>query len=224
MYNPWFYNELTQVILKLSEAISEKKAALAPLIKQLRPLRKQEGDLRNEHGVKKSSYDTVYARLEGQRIQTEAAVKTLRQECMADESRFVLSIIIAPRQLIRDYYINILSRRYHYLQFMLTEVNAQQERVSNELKSYMGGRDTQKKKSLRDVYTRKIQEAENAGKALKEKQKIVKSTHTSNLAQMGMWEDLQKLFVCKLELADQRTRSSQERMGAERGSENVLTL
>ena len=107
---------------------------------------------------------------------------------------------------------------------MLTEVNAQQERVSNELKSYMGGRDAQKKKSLRDVYTRKIQEAENAGKALKEKQKIVKSTHSANLAQMGMWEDLQKLFVCKLELADQLTHSSQEPIAGEKECENVLTL
>ncbi|KAI6655108.1 Intraflagellar transport protein 81-like [Oopsacas minuta] len=191
---------MSQMIVKLSGAISEKKASLAPLIKQLRPFRKQEADLRNEHSAKKKTYDAFYARLEGQRIQTEATVKVLRQECMADESR------------------------YHYLQFMQTEVNAQQERVSNELKTYMGGRDSQKKKSLRDVYTRKIQESENAGKALREKQKIVKSAHNANLAQMGMWEDLQKLFACKLELADQQAHISQESIGDEKGNENILTL
>ena len=86
--------------MKLSEAISEKKAALAPLIKQLRPLRKQEADLRSEHGTKKSSYDTVYVRLEGQRIQTETAVKALRQECLADESRLVITLILIPYQPI----------------------------------------------------------------------------------------------------------------------------
>ena len=107
---------------------------------------------------------------------------------------------------------------------MLTEINAQQERVSNELKSYMGGRDSQKKKSLRDVYTRKIQEAENAGKALREKQKIVKATHTDNLAQMGMWEDLHKLFACKLEMSEQQTQSIQESIGGGKGAENVLTI
>lgn len=107
---------------------------------------------------------------------------------------------------------------------MQKEVDSQQERVSNELKSYMGGRDTQKKKSLRDVYTRKIQESENAGKALREKQKIVKSTHNANLVQMGMWEDLQKLFACKLELAEQQAHTSQESMVGEKGNENVLTL
>lgn len=73
--------------MKLSAVISEKKNALAPLIKQLRPLRKEEADLRHEHTGKKAAYDALYARLEGQRLQTETAVKSLRQECMADESR-----------------------------------------------------------------------------------------------------------------------------------------
>ena len=73
--------------MKLSESISEKQTALAPLLKQLRPLRKQEADLRTDHSKKKSEYDTLYARLEGQRMQTESLVKALKQECLADESR-----------------------------------------------------------------------------------------------------------------------------------------
>ncbi len=53
---------------------------------------------------------------------------------------------------------------------------------------------------LREMYTRKIQEQENLGKALREKQKSVKDNHEPSLHQMKMWRDFERLMEMKLRL------------------------
>ena len=53
-------------------------------------------------------------------------------------------------------------------------------------------------KSLRDTYTKRIQEQETLGKHLREKQKMVKEQHEPNLRQLDMWADLAKLMKVKL--------------------------
>jgi intraflagellar transport protein 81 len=56
-------------------------------------------------------------------------------------------------------------------------------------------------KSLRDTYTKRIQEQETMGKHLREKQKAVKEQHEPNLKQLDMWADLAKLMKAKLRVA-----------------------
>ena len=58
-----------------------------------------------------------------------------------------------------------------------------------------------KKKTHRDTYTRKIQDLEVQGKALRDKQKIIKETHEPNLRQMDMWRDLIRMLECKRSIA-----------------------
>ncbi|RDD46608.1 Intraflagellar transport protein 81-like protein [Trichoplax sp. H2] len=87
--------------------------------------------------------------------------------------------------------------RYHYLNCMMKTIKLQQQRLSSELKSYIANEAAEKKKSLRDVYGRKIQEQENLGKGLKEKQKSVKEGYSLNMKQMKMWKDLTQLIECK---------------------------
>ena len=52
----------------------------------------------------------------------------------------------------------------------------------------------------REQYSRKIQEQENLGKGLREKQKFVKENHEPSLHQMKMWKDFERLMEMKLKL------------------------
>ncbi len=52
----------------------------------------------------------------------------------------------------------------------------------------------------REQYSRKIQEQENLGKGLREKQKMVKENHEPSLQQMKMWKDFERLLEMKLRL------------------------
>ena len=50
----------------------------------------------------------------------------------------------------------------------------------------------------REQYTRKIQEQENLGKGLREKQKHLKENQDSQMQQMTLWRDLQRIMELKM--------------------------
>ena len=56
---------------------------------------------------------------------------------------------------------------------------------------------------FREQYTRKIQEQENLGKGLREKQKYIRDNHQPNMQQMKMWKDFERLMECKLQCIQQ---------------------
>lgn len=53
----------------------------------------------------------------------------------------------------------------------------------------------------RDMYSKKIMEQENFGKALREKQKSIRDNQETSVKQVKMWRDVQRLMQCKLQLA-----------------------
>ena len=53
----------------------------------------------------------------------------------------------------------------------------------------------------REQYTRRIQEQENLGKALRDKQKYMRDNQDTSVAQMRMWRDIERLMECKRRLA-----------------------
>ena len=55
--------------------------------------------------------------------------------------------------------------------------------------------------AFREQYTRKIQEQENLGKGLRERQKSVRENQEPLLHQMKMWRDLERLMEMKAQLA-----------------------
>ena len=55
----------------------------------------------------------------------------------------------------------------------------------------------------REVYSRKIQEQENLGRNLRERQKMVRENHEPNIKQMKMWRDLERLLQCKVKCLEQ---------------------
>ena len=146
---------------------------LAPLIKEIRPLRQQHQELAAQHTEKKLSYDRVAAGLEGNRSQLEQEVSALWEETAGEESR------------------------EHYLRMMQQSTAIQQARVAAEMRTYISGDTVEKRKSLRDQFTRRVQEQENLGKALRDKQREIRETHADSMRQVGMWQELRRLLEVK---------------------------
>lgn len=73
------------------------------------------------------------------------------------------------------------------------------------------------RKSQREQLTRKIAEQEAAGKTLRERQKVLKDTHTPGLSQLTIWRDLERLLAAK-------ARCRAEDGGAAPGESDRLVL
>lgn len=187
--------DITSAINELTAKIGSKKASLAPLIKKVRPLRQQCQELQAEHAEKKITYNGVAAGLQAQRSDLEREVQALWEETLLEESRC------------------------HYLHCMLQSLELQQERVASEMRGYVSSEPAERRKSLRDQYTRKVQEAENVGKGLRDKQKETKKEHSSSLNQVKMWKDLRKLMEVKRECFLQ---SQQEKSEAKAAEEKIM--
>ena len=191
--------EMAHTIEELTAAITAKKASLAPLLKEVRPLRQQHQELQAQHAEKKVTYDTVYAGLEAKRSHLESEVRAYWEEKTGHESQF------------------------HYLQAMKRSIELQQQKVAAEMKSYTSGgagkdreKTTDKRKSLRDQYTRKILEQENLGRALRDKQTEVRNNHGHSMQQVKMWQDLRSLLQAKRESYETATRQKAEEKAAQR--------
>ncbi|XP_077987747.1 intraflagellar transport protein 81 homolog [Glandiceps talaboti] len=166
-------DDMSEMVRKLTQTIANKKIDLAPVIKELRPLRQRCQEIQQVYDEKKSQYDTMAAGLESNRSKIEQEVRAYREECSQEESR------------------------YHYLNCMIKVIELQQQRVTDEMKAYVSSDPMEKKKAFREQYTRKIQEQENLGKGLREKQKAVRESHGPSMRQMKMWKDFQTLMDCK---------------------------
>ena len=168
--------DMTVILRELNNKIEKRKALLAPLIKEVRPLRLKHLELQAKHTEKKVLYDGVTVGLQTQRSGLDQEVCNLWNETMSEE------------------------RQYHYLQCILKSLHLQEERVATELHSYIAPASANKmKKSLREEYKVKIQEAEILGRALRDEQKELKETHVDSLEQVKMWEELKLIMEVKKE-------------------------
>ncbi|XP_061527009.1 intraflagellar transport protein 81 homolog [Phycodurus eques] len=166
-------DDMSEMVKQLNSMIVEKKSALAPIIKELRSLRQQCQVLNQEHEEKKSQYESCGAGLESNRSKLEQEVKALREETAQEENRY--------------HYINCKSE--------ITEMQIQ--RAAEEMKAYVSSDVQERKRAIREVYMKNIAEQELLGKKLREKQKMVRESHSANMEQMKMWQDLEQLMECK---------------------------
>lgn len=60
----------------------------------------------------------------------------------------------------------------------------------------------------REQFTKKIQEQENLGKGLRDKQKSVRENQDVNVNQVKMWRDVERLLQVKLQLAQRNSGHS----------------
>uniref|UniRef100_A0A3Q1FQA1 Intraflagellar transport protein 81 homolog n=1 Tax=Acanthochromis polyacanthus TaxID=80966 RepID=A0A3Q1FQA1_9TELE len=163
-------DDMSEMVKKLNSMIVEKKSALAPIIKELRSLRQHCQELSQEYEEKKAQYESCAAGLESNRSKLEQEVKALREEMGQKENRY--------------HYINSMSEM-------------QMRRAAEEMKAYVSSDPQERKKAIREVYMKNISEQELLGKKLREEQKMVRDSHSTNMEQMKMWCDLEQLMECK---------------------------
>ncbi|XP_069727059.1 intraflagellar transport protein 81 homolog [Phaenicophaeus curvirostris] len=168
-------DNMSEMVRKLNAMVAEKKANLAPIIKELRQLRQKCQELTQECDEKKIQYDSCAAGLESNRSTLEQEVKGLLEECAQEESN------------------------YRYINCMKRNLEIQLQRAKEEMKAYVSSDPQERRKAIREQYTRMILEQENLGKKLREKQKVVRESHGPNMKQMKMWQDLEQLMECKRE-------------------------
>ncbi|XP_069070982.1 intraflagellar transport protein 81 homolog [Pleurodeles waltl] len=166
-------DDMSDMVKKLNAMIAEKKSALAPVIKELRPLRQKCQELTQEYDEKKAQYDSCAAGLESNRSKLEQEVRGLREENGQAESQ------------------------YHYVNIMRKYLEIQIQRASDEMRTYVSSDPQERRKAVREQYTRNILEQENLGKKLREKQKAVRESHGPNMKQAKMWRDFEQLMACK---------------------------
>ncbi|XP_049721761.1 intraflagellar transport protein 81 homolog isoform X2 [Elephas maximus indicus] len=166
-------DDMSEMVKKLNSLVSEKKSALAPVIKELRQLRQKCQELTQECDEKKSQYDSCAAGLESNRSKLEQEVRGLREECLQEESK------------------------YHHTNCMIKNLEVQLRCATNEMKAYVSSDQQEKRKAIREQYTKHIAEQENLGKKLQEKQKTVRESHGPNMKQAKMWRDFEQLMECK---------------------------
>ncbi|XP_077917136.1 intraflagellar transport protein 81 homolog isoform X5 [Halichoerus grypus] len=193
-------DDMSEMVKKLNSLVSEKKSALAPVIKELRQLRQKCQELTQECDEKKSQYDSCAAGLESNRSKLEQEVRGLREECLQEESR------------------------YHYTNCMIKNLEIQLRRATDEMKAYVSSDQQEKRKAIREQYTKNIAEQENLGKKLREKQKAVRESHGPNMKQAKMWRDFEQLMECKKQCF--LKQQSQTPMGQviQEGGEDRLVL
>ncbi|XP_017931954.1 intraflagellar transport protein 81 homolog [Manacus vitellinus] len=168
-------DNMSEMVKKLNAVVAEKKASLAPVIKELRQLRQKCQELTQECDEKKIQYDSCAAGLESNRSALEQEVKGLLEACAQEESN------------------------YRYIHCMKRTLEVQLQRAKEEMKAYVSPDPQERRKAIREQYTRMILEQENLGKKLREKQKVVRESHGPNMKQRKMWQDFEQLMECKRE-------------------------
>ncbi|XP_050724013.1 intraflagellar transport protein 81 homolog [Eriocheir sinensis] len=165
--------EMSGMVMQLNHKIAERKAHLAPIIKELRPLRQKMQDLTVDYNEKKHSYDSVAAGLDSNMAKMEQEVKSLRDELIKSETKFRLQT--AEKETL----------------------SFKQQQASEEIKLYLSNDPQDKKKSLREQLMTNISEQERLGRLLREEQKAAKDLVQTSAKQMGLWRDVVKLIEVK---------------------------
>lgn len=185
-------DDMSGLVQELTMKISERKARLAPIIKELRPLRQQCQELQTTYDEKKMHYDTLLLQLESGMTRLENEVKKIQDDILRNE-----------REVASTDIMHALNLEW-------------QKRADAELKLYVtrnaAGSD-QPNKGWREEILKLISVQEKRGKMLKEEQMVMKESSSQVSRQIVLWSDMAKLFACKLQVKDQQKNSAGADMG-----------
>uniref|UniRef100_A0ABM5F2N7 Intraflagellar transport protein 81 homolog isoform X1 n=1 Tax=Pogona vitticeps TaxID=103695 RepID=A0ABM5F2N7_9SAUR len=193
-------DNMSEMVKKLNALVADKKSSLAPIIKDLRQMRQKCQELTQECGERKTQYDSCAAGLESNRSALEQEVKALHEDWVREESR------------------------YHHIHCMKRILEVQLQRAKEEMKMYVSSDQQEKRKAVREQYSRMITEQENLGKKLREKQKSIRESHGPNLKQVKMWRDFQLLMECKKECFLKQQNQTSIGQVIQEGGEDRLVL
>ncbi|KAF5397032.1 hypothetical protein PHET_10023 [Paragonimus heterotremus] len=180
-------DEMSRIIQQLTNRINSKRTQLAPILRELRPLRQKVQEVSQVHAEKKATYDALAVGQEFQAGRLEQDVRASREAGRTEESRF------------------------HYLSAVMGVAWVQQYRLQEEMRGYLAGNspaaaatgDTgnvganDRRRTYRELYTRKISEQESITRTLKEEQKRLIENQTSGLHQVSLWQEVVQLLETK---------------------------
>ena len=198
--------ELSRLIHRFDEKLSEKKRAVAPLVEQRRKLLPEKEELQKAHREKKQIYDSIAVGLESERIQLERDCDMYQEEALRQESK------------------------YHLLHCkgLLTEVSLEKVREEEDFERSNGKllRDFQ---CYKDLYQQKIQQQEQMSKELRKQQRELKECEGSNSEQRKIFEDLRRLLYVKLQVQQNQQQPNSMNdgvidLGQDVGGANVMTI
>ncbi|RMX60935.1 hypothetical protein pdam_00003457 [Pocillopora damicornis] len=229
--------DISELVRQLNATIADKKTALAPVIKELRPMRQKCQEMTGEYEEKRAAYENLAAGLESNLSKLEHEVRALREELTHEEGRYHYLHCMLKLRVTLESDFNIISlcemRGQERIDSWIVNscvrgrvLEVQQGRIDDELKAYRSADTADRKKSFRDQFTKKIQEQENLGKSLRDKQKSVRESQAPNMKQMKMWSDLAKLLECKRNCMLKQQQENQNGGVNQQGldGENVLVL
>jgi len=203
-------NEISRIVADINVTLRDKKASLAPQIKDLRSVRLQYQELESSYTMAKTTYENAAAGLEAERLRLEQECNHLQEDCLREESR------------------------YHHLHSLVTVGEGTLERAAEETKFEAGeGRLLRDFKTWKDLYTNKVAQQQQLSNQLRKQQKDLKENSTASMEQRQMFLDLQRLLACKAKLSKEDagapSRRSEDRAGGvlsfdEIGGANVMTL
>ncbi|KAI1286919.1 Intraflagellar transport protein 81 -like protein [Halotydeus destructor] len=166
-------DQLTMVIKQLNTDITDKKAKLAPVIKDLRPLRQQHQDLQYDHDQKKATYDATAAGLEGTLGKLDTEVKKLHAEASK------------------------LQSAEFKLQCETEQFTAYASLLEQEMKYFVSSDDEHKGHSLQERIKKELLDQQQEGEVLKSKQKHFRDNEVAAKRQAKLWRDLQTIMEMK---------------------------
>ncbi|ORZ36216.1 hypothetical protein BCR44DRAFT_1432995, partial [Catenaria anguillulae PL171] len=203
--------DLAGLVQTLIKAVADKKAVLAPKIAELKALRASLGEVEGQHAEMKRGYDAVVLALETEIHQLQSDVRGMRSSVQQDTSK------------------------WHAVTHELGVVEVQMDTVLQEMKAYIGGgggaggageseesllRAKGGFKTWRDMYQRKILEAEAAARQAKEQLRQVTEKHDVNLVQVHLFGQMRGVMQARI-AANRKAMERAERSGGQRADEIV---
>jgi len=172
--------EISRMVADINHDLKARKNKLAPRIKKLRTVRQEYQEMEQIWLEKKGVFDNMAVGLDTSRMKLEQECDAFQEDCLAQESR------------------------YHYLQSLIGIIEAQYNKVQQEMEYERGnGRLLRDFPSYKALYQHKIVQAEGMAKELRKQQKAMKEKEDSHIEQRLMFADLRKLLACKLKSTQQ---------------------
>jgi intraflagellar transport protein 81 len=167
--------ELTRVVQSIEAQLKEKKAKLAPQIKQLRAYRKKYEEKEGDYLKLKKSYENTLMSFEADKKNLEEDTIKLWDDYKEEETRY--------------HSLNIQSKIYGAIKKMVS--------METQFQKNPDARLSDDHKSLSEMYSSKLDQQDNMIKDLKKHQKHVKDNMENYSLQVKLFSDLGKILEVK---------------------------
>ena len=191
--------DMADLVKRLNARIAEKKQALAPLLKEVRPLRQTVQELSALHGERKTGYDNAAASAAGNYGKLENDVNRLRDQLMNEQSR------------------------YYQIMGAISQIEINQQRVADEMHHLVSADPQEKRKSFKEVLSKRLAEGEQLGRLLREQQHELAGTGGElAVKQVRLWREVMRLVEAKVRTSPLNNNANQAKSSGGAGPNTLV--